>query len=190
MDIKFHKVDKSYQGKPVLRQLSWHITDGELWQVTGQSGIGKTTLLRLLLGLEKPDCGQITGRENVFMTAMFQEHRLCGWLNARQNIALVCQKNREEIEDMLTQLLPQAYLSQPIDTLSGGMRQRVALVRAVITESALITLDEPFAGLDAQNKERAVEFILRHRRGRTIVFVSHEQPPNLPPLQKLALSYL
>ncbi|MCB6364634.1 ATP-binding cassette domain-containing protein [Intestinibacillus massiliensis] len=176
MEIRFENVCKSYDGRRVLQDFNWAVRDGEIWRLEGASGIGKTTVLRLLLGLEQPDAGQITGRPGIQMTAAFQEHRLCPWLDARDNLRMVCTRKigDRQIAEALGALLPADSLDQPVRTLSGGMQRRVAVVRALLPDSSLVVLDEPFAGLDRLNVEHMLGFITRERRGRAMVIVSHE----------------
>lgn len=175
MDIRFERVSKAYEGRPVLRELTWRVRDGERWRVDGASGIGKTTLLRLLLRLETPDEGRIRGLLGVRATACFQEQRLCPWLNAVQNVRLVCPSAvpEDEVRQALCALLPAESLAQPAGTLSGGMQRRVALVRALLAPGDIVLLDEPFAGLDEQNIAQALSFIDRRLEGRACVLVSH-----------------
>lgn len=176
MEVRFNKVTKGFQGQTVLANVNWVLHDGEQWQITGPSGIGKTTLLRLLLGLESPDDGQIIGHEGVRMTAAFQEHRLCPWLSVRKNVRMVCsaEVTDTKIDQALRVLLPEGSVDQPAGTLSGGMKRRAAIVRALLPDSDLVVLDEPFAELDHENIARALAFIALERRGRTVVLVTHE----------------
>lgn len=159
----------------MLTDVDWVLRDGEQWQVTGPSGIGKTTLLRLLLGLESPDTGRITGCEGVRMTAAFQEHRMCPWLSVRQNMRMVCPAavTDTRIDNALRALLPESSIDHPMGILSGGMKRRAAIVRALLPDSDLVVLDEPFAELDDENIARALAFITLERHGRAIVLVSH-----------------
>ena len=170
--IVFQNVSKAFDGKSVLRDVSWTIRPGERWQVCGPSGIGKTTLLRLLLGLEKPDSGSIIGQNQVRFAPVFQEDRLVEHWGASANIGLVC-SDTARVREILCALLPEDALDQPVRTLSGGMRRRVALARALAADSDMLVLDEPFAGLDEQTARRAMHGIDTYRNGRTLVLISH-----------------
>ena len=127
--IEFRGVSKSFDGKSVLHDLDWCIAPGEQWQVRGASGIGKTTLLRLLMGLETPDAGRITGREGLRFLPVFQEDRLVEHWSAVGNVSLVC-ADAARVRTLLCALLPEDALDQPVRTLSGGMRRRVEIGRA------------------------------------------------------------
>lgn len=162
---------KSYQDKPVLRNINWKIGRGECWQVHGASGIGKTTLLRLLMELETPDSGKILGTENLLFAPVFQEDVLIEDWSPMKNLELVC--GGETGPEILRRLLPDDSLEQPVRTMSGGMRRRVAIARALLAESDLLVMDEPFAGLDQDNIRNAVSVIEAYRRGRTWILVSH-----------------
>ena len=184
--IVFQNVSKAFDGKSVLRDVSWTIRPGERWQVCGPSGIGKTTLLRLLLGLEKPDSGSIIGQNQVRFAPVFQEDRLVEHWSAKANVELVC-SDAARAREILTALLPGAALNQPVRTLSGGMRRRVALARALAAESDILVLDEPFTGLDPAAAERAAQVIAAYRGGRTVVAVSHGMEECFPDYQTFLL---
>ena len=106
----------------------------------------------------------------------FQENRLLEWCDAVENVEFVASDSidREEIIENLQKVLPRECLFQPVSTLSGGMKRRVALVRAVIVDSDILVLDEPFTGLDEKAMRTAEEYILGERRGRAIVMASHQ----------------
>ena len=184
--IEFRGVSKSFDGKAVLHDLDWCIAPGEQWQVRGASGIGKTTLLRLLMGLETPDAGCITGREGLRFLPVFQEDRLVEHWSAVGNVSLVC-ADAARVRTLLCALLPEDALDQPVRTLSGGMRRRVALARALAAESDVLVLDEPFTGLDAAAAERAAQVIAAYREGRTVVAVSHGMEECFPAYQTFLL---
>lgn len=184
--IEFCKVTKSFDGKPVLHDVSWTIRPGEQWQVRGPSGIGKTTLLRLLMGLETPDSGCLVCAAGLRFAPVFQEDRLVEHWNALANVGLVC-ADSARVREILTALLPQDALEQPVRTLSGGMRRRVALARALAAEGDVLVLDEPFAGLDGQTAQRALQAIAQYRAGRTLVLVSHGTDELLQGFQTFAL---
>lgn len=185
--ILFQGVGKSYDGQPVLQNVNWRIGEGQRWLVSGISGIGKTTLLRLLMGLEQPDTGRISGISGVRFAPVFQEDRLVEHWSALENVGLVC-PDAARVREILTGLLPGASLQQPVRTLSGGMRRRVALARALAAEGDVLVLDEPFAGLDAQTERQAAQVIAAQRAGRTLILVSHGSEALLQGFHTLSLN--
>ena len=162
--IIFQDVCKVFDGREVLRRIDWRIRTGERWLVSGASGIGKTTLLRLLMGLDTPDSGMVTGTDGLRFAPVFQEDRLVEHWSAMANVLLVC-TDGARVRTMLTALLPTDSLDQPV--------HRVALARALAAESDVLVLDEPFAGLDHAAALHAAQVIEQQRAGRTVVAVSH-----------------
>ena len=168
---------KSYGGEPVLSDFSAELPVGEVTVFMGRSGCGKTTLLRLLMGLEKPDSGTVSGVPKA-MSAVFQEDRLFEAFHAVANLKGALGKDADEqaIREHLSQLeLTGEALKKPVLELSGGMRRRVALARAVLAESGILFLDEPFDGLDGVTNKKAAEYVKRHREGRTVLLVTHDR---------------
>ncbi|MCQ5128256.1 ATP-binding cassette domain-containing protein [Butyricicoccus faecihominis] len=182
--ILLDKVCKSFNGKPVLRDVSLSVKPGELWRIEGPSGAGKTTLLRLLMGLVEADAGTVKGIKGLRFDPVFQEDRLVEHWSALENVRLVGGQTGEALLDAL---LPKDALAQPVRTLSGGMRRRVALARALAAEGDILVLDEPFAGLDEANAQRAFEVVLDARKGRALILVSHGAGASTPGMQTLRL---
>ncbi len=127
--------------------------------IMGPSGCGKTTLLHILAGLLKPDEGTVSDFPEK-TSIMFQEDRLLPWLNAYENVALVKSGKKGQSDDS-AQLLMQLDIdpSMDIESMSGGMKRRVALARALAFESDALLLDEPFKGMDEDLMQRAAELI-------------------------------
>lgn len=175
MDIVLQNVCKHYDSKTVLKDFSCCIPAGRICAVTAPSGTGKTTLLRLILGLEKPDSGTISGVPAT-RSALFQEDRLVPELSLLGNLRMALPKcPREEMDALLARLGLTDDLQKPAAQLSGGMSRRAALARALLAPGELLTLDEPFTGLDDANRAIAAQEILALRRGRTLLLVTHRQ---------------
>ena len=174
-DLILRGVCKSFGTHVVLKDLSLRFAGGEISCVMTPSGAGQTTLLRILMGLEKADAGTVEGLEGQRIGALFQEDRLLPWASAAGNIRLC---NRALGEDELRAALSEVGLAgaegQKAAELSGGMARRVALLRALLAENDLLLLDEPFKGLDEETKHLAVDALLRRRGGRTVVVVTHD----------------
>ncbi len=167
-------VRASYDGQCVFTELNCRFDKGTATVILGPSGIGKTTLLRLLLGLKRPVAGTVAGAGSLRCGTVFQEDRLLETASAVRNIRLVC---REEaiIREHLTSLgIPTAEQDKPVSQLSGGQRRRVALVRAVLFESDFLLLDEPFKGLDADTAALTKQYVLQNIEGRGLVLVTHD----------------
>lgn len=137
-------------------------------------GVGKTTLLRIILGLEQPDHGTIQGQVRP-VSAVFQENRLFEDFSALSNAAVVCPKgDRQEAARHLTALGLADSLSLPVRALSGGMKRRVSIARAVLAPGPLLVLDEPFTGLDRTTKAVVLDYLKRYTQGRTLLLVTHD----------------
>ena len=186
--VRFDGVCKSYGVNRVLRDLNFTLEAGGVYCLMAPSGSGKTTLFRALLGLEPCDAGSITGVSSGDISMMFQEDRLCEALSA---IVLPGRASRTKVRGLLSQILPAACLDQPVMELSGGMRRRVSLARAVAYPSTLLVLDEPFTGLDAQTRRQVIDFLLANRCGRTLLVATHgERDAELLAARRLDLAEL
>ncbi|MGI6167547.1 MAG: ATP-binding cassette domain-containing protein [Eubacteriales bacterium] len=173
-DIRVENLRKSFGSKPVLEDFSATFPAGQVSIIMGESGCGKTTLLNIILGIEKPDSGRISGVP-ARVSAVFQEDRLCEDFSAGTNVRITAAEgiSQKEISDALTALGLGDNIKTPVRELSGGMRRRVAIARAMLAESALVILDEPFTGLDSANRAAAAAFILSRLNGRTLIAVTH-----------------
>ena len=177
MAIELTNICKAYGANVVFDGFNCQIDEGAVTCVMGPSGDGKTTLLRLMLGLEQPDSGQISGVQNQRKSVVFQEDRLCENLSAASNIRLVCRKPLKAgsiVEAMSAMDLAPDCAGQTVRSMSGGERRRVAILRALMAEYDILFMDEPFKGLDAETKERVMLFTKELSRGKTVVFVTHD----------------
>lgn len=161
------------QQKPVLQDINLTIEEGSLTVILGESGCGKTTLLNILAGFQKPSSGDVlvnhevvTGPD-VTRAVVFQDHALLPWLNVADNVGFALQLKglkRAEIEKQVSAILKILGLSHVekanIWELSGGMKQRVGIARALISHAPFILLDEPFAALDAFTRENMQQLVL------------------------------
>ncbi len=144
----------------------------------------ETTLLKLISGIERQDTGIIEGRpEHVGM--VFQEDRLCERYNVITNIMLTATggssrpgtgKKTDDIMKVRKEalcLLPESCLNKPVNELSGGMKRRCAILRAMLSGSEIVIMDEPFNGLDEENRRKAALYILERLNGRTLIITTH-----------------
>ena len=178
MNLEVINLTKSFDGRPVLSGLSHTFPEGRVSCILGRSGVGKTTLLRLVAGLEKPDAGRVLGVPEGGLSMLFQEDRLPPQLTAAGCLRCVLPKapDREaRIEEALRALEVTGEPDQPVREFSGGMARRVALAPALLYPSPLVLLDEPFKGLDAATRDRAVAFARPLLAGRTTLLVTHDE---------------
>ena len=181
MSIRIENLCKSYGGRRAIDHLTCAFPEGKITCVLGPSGCGKTTLLRLIAGLEAPDSGAVRGAEHKKISAVFQEDRLFMGLTAERNVLLTARSGftRADARALLGELgLESAPV--PVRGFSGGMRRRVAIARALAAEYDLLLLDEPFSGLDAGTRARAIDVIRARSAGRTVLCVSHDESDAAP----------
>ena len=175
MMLEVHSLCKTFGEETVLHDLSFSAGEG-VTCIMAPSGSGKTTLLRLLLGLDTADSGTITTPPNTKWAAVFQEDRLLEQLDAAGNLAFALGKGnwRQRAEEMLDSLGLSYEDPKPVAEYSGGMKRRLALARALLAEADILVLDEPFTGLDENNRLEAAECI-RREKGKCILLVTHRE---------------
>lgn len=177
MDITVKNLDKFYGEQKVFEAFSYTFREGKTTCIMGASGCGKTTLFRMLLGLEKKDSGQITGVPEEHLGVVFQENRLCENLSAVSNLRLVCKRRltEEEVRRAFLQVGLEDAWQKPVRELSGGMKRRVAILRALFAEADCIFMDEPFKGLDAETKQKTADYIRERTVGKTLLVITHDE---------------
>lgn len=169
--LKINNLSFSYGEKEILRDCSMEMKKGDRICLFGQSGCGKTTLLRLVMGLEKVRAGKISCKAKG-IAPVFQEDRLIESFTVLENVNFGSKKDGTEIlEAVGLAELAQSYPAQ----LSGGQKRRVALARALNFDSELLILDEAFNGLDAQTVDLCIDAIERFAGDRAILMVSHNR---------------
>ena len=203
--LEFRNVNKSFQRKDVVKNLSFHVKKGEFFSILGPSGCGKTTCLRMISGLEKPTSGGIymSGRlvndvhphkRNVH--TVFQKYALFPHLNVFENVAFALRMKKlsslqvkTQVERMLQMVRLEGYGKRKITELSGGEQQRIALVRALVNEPAILLLDEPLAALDLKLREQMQHELasLQKQLGTTFIFVTHDQGEALTLSDRVAI---
>jgi NitT/TauT family transport system ATP-binding protein len=178
--IQLEKVCRSFGAVEVLREISLNIRRGEFVAVVGPSGCGKTTLLNLLSGYDHPSSGVISLEGRVRM--VYQQDGLFPWLTVKENIALGLRhigddKERErQVTEMISLIRLKGFENHYPHQLSGGMRQRVELARALAGDSDILLLDEPFSALDYLTRLRMRQELARllRERPRTVALVTHD----------------
>lgn len=164
--INFKNVSFSYGKTPVLKDFNLSVLPGETVCLFGASGCGKTTVLKLIAGLLTANSGEVLVNGKV--SFVFQENRLIPNLTAKENILAVT-----DTFDSLEALHLSEFCDAKPEDLSGGMARRVAIARAVDYGGDILLLDEPFNGLDEENRRLAANLIKEKFKGKSIVMVSH-----------------
>ena len=193
MSIEIKNINKSFDGRgknlSVLENINLNINDGELVCLLGPSGCGKTTLLRLIAGLDHPTSGEIVANGEVVekpsgdRAVIFQQYSLFPWLTVLQNVTFGLEMSggsKEENVKAAERYLESVGLLDFKDSypheLSGGMKQRVAIIRSLLNHSPILLMDEPFSALDMQNRHKLQEQLIGvwKRFENTIVFVTYD----------------
>ena len=178
--LKIQDLSFSYEKNPVLENVSLQAETGEIVALMGASGCGKSTLLQLIAGLLKPNSGKIE-QDFKRIAYAFQEPRLFPWLTVKENLLAVLPRGSENADDTISQALELVELSDSAelypDALSGGMKSRASLARALVFDGDLVLLDEPFSALDESLRIRLCESLKQtfKARGATVIFVTHQQ---------------
>ncbi len=194
--IQMLRIEKSYNGQSVIRDFNLKMERGGRYLLMAPSGAGKTTLLKILTGLEQADRGEIAGMAGR-IGMVFQEDRLCEEYDAVCNILLGMEKSRnllmkscgsdsmtgkqfqrqliEYVRAQAVRILPEDCLTKPVGNLSGGMRRRVSLLRAVLSGADILIMDEPFTGLDEENRARSAAYLMEQLQGRTLLATTHRE---------------
>ena len=188
--LELEHIQKSFDGVPVLKDISLQVADGEIVSILGPSGCGKTTLLNLILGIVDADSGWIrydgqdlthTPMEKRGFNIVFQDYALFPNLNVLQNITYGLRNKpgistKEEVEDLIDLLGLRDHLNKRIDQLSGGQKQRVALARTMVMKPRILLLDEPLSALDGVIKESIKDRIktIAREYHLTTIIVTHD----------------
>lgn len=174
MNIEFVNVTKKFDKHKVLKNLTYTFEDKKTSFVMGSSGIGKTTLLRIIMGLENDYYGEVKGLEGRKISAVFQDDSLCQNSSVFLNIKLVSELiSKEKLIKDFSELGLYDILDKRVRELSGGMKRRVAILRALSVGFDTLIMDEPFKGLDSENKEKVMNMVIEKTFDKTAIIVSH-----------------
>ncbi len=180
--INLSNIEKTYlvdeQPLHVLKGIDLQLPERKITVILGRSGCGKTTLLRIVGGLEQADKGEITFDENHKTAYVFQEPRLMPWLNVWNNVRFGLKKEEEDqemIQSIINMVGLNGFENAYPDQLSGGMQQRTAIARALAYKPSFIMMDEPFAALDFFTRSQMQKELVRLQKeqGTSILFVTH-----------------
>lgn len=186
-DIQMSNLSKAYGKQQVLMDFTCKIENGGRYCLMAPSGSGKTTLIKLMNRIEQPDKGTIDGIPK-YIGTVFQEDRLCEEYDVITNIMLTMKNGSienvssynnkitiESVSKEAQQILPEECLTKKVSELSGGMRRRCAILRALLSDAELLIMDEPFTGLDDENRKKTAVYILDKLNGRTLIVSTHRE---------------
>lgn len=175
-DIVISHLYKSFGDKAVINDFSAVFPKNQLSCIMAASGAGKTTLVRIIMGLEKADSGRVTGTENAKIRAVFQENRLCEYLDAVSNIRLVNDKNtKQDVIKALNDMGITDCTGKPVSSFSGGMKRRVAILRALLSDFDILILDEALQGLDSDTNSLVLENMKKYLAEKTVIMITHNR---------------
>ena len=173
-NIVLENISISYQDRPIIKNLSLQIPFGQTTAILGRSGAGKTSLINSLMGLT-PFEGKISGLKGKKLSAVFQEDRLIEDLGLLKNISIVSPASEGEIKSHIQEIGLSGEASKKAGKLSGGMKRRTAILRAILAEPDIIIMDEPFKGLDEQTKILTMAYVKKYTQGKTLILVTHDR---------------
>ena len=171
MEIK--NLTKAFGEKIIFRDLNLSIPINKKSFIIGESGCGKTTLLRIIAGLDAKFTGEII-KDSDFISYVFQEPRLFPAITVRQNIEIVEKGTNLKLEEILEIVELSNEIDAYPEALSGGMKMRVALARALYHNGDVFLMDEPFSALDENMRARIIHKIFELLKDKTILIVSHD----------------
>ena len=191
--LRVQNIYKEYENKPLLNGISFQVQQGELVCLLGSSGSGKSTMLRIIAGLEEPKSGKVFWNDEDFTQKpahergfglMFQDYALFPHRSVAENVAFglrMAGRSKDETEKLVRQALisirMQDFANRPVTELSGGEQQRVALARALAPEPRLLMLDEPLGALDHNLRTNLLNDLRRrlHASQKPVIYVTHDQ---------------
>lgn len=171
--IVVEKLCKAFGEQSVLKDFSYIFEADKVYCIMGKSGVGKTTLLNMMLGLVKADSGKIDGLSNKKISCVFQEDRLVENISAKMNVKLTTKTSDDEISKAFLEVGLDIEPDKPVSECSGGQKRRVAIVRALLADFDVLLLDEPFKGLDEESLSKTAAFIKAKSKEKFVIMVTH-----------------
>lgn len=181
MSIKLINIEKNFGNKKIYDKFSLNFEEGKINCILGKSGCGKSTLLNIIANLEEINSGEIIGVPEK-IAYVFQEDRLIEWNSIYTNMELPLLKfyTKDEREEKIKSILREVELGDYINSypkeLSGGMRQRANIARALLYNGELLLMDEPFKSLDKSSKENIIKIFKKNHleKNNTVIMVTHD----------------
>ena len=176
--IKLKLEEKRFDDNLILENINLEINPGDILHIVGKSGVGKTTLLRILSGLDYDFTGTLS---NTFerKAIVFPERVFLGGINIFKEVKIFTNKSDSEILDAFSELDLDKDVDKKASELSTGMRSRLSIIRALLSDSDVLFLDEPLLGLDDYTKNITINFISKHIKGRTVLYTGESIAPFL-----------
>lgn len=176
--IKLKLKEKRFDDNLILENINLEIKSGDILHIIGKSGVGKTTLIRIVAGLDSHFTGQLS---NTFQKAaiVFPERVFLGGINIFKEIKLFTNRSDSELLDAFFELGLDKDINKKASELSTGMRSRLSIIRAFLSDSDVLFLDEPLLGLDDYTKNITINFISKHLKGRTVLYTGESIAPFL-----------
>jgi len=172
MEIKLQNISKSFENQ-IFKNFSLDIESGKTTAVMGKSGSGKTTLFNMICGIITPDSGEIVFSETPVVSAVFQENRLFETFTGCENLRAVT-NDEEKIKAVLEICECTDFAETKVKDMSGGMKRRISIARALCRDANVYLLDEPFKGIDIAMKDRILLKIQQYLCGKTCILITHD----------------
>lgn len=173
MSIELKHICKNFNGQKVIDDFSLTLPEKGTVCFFGPSGCGKTTLLNCIAGLLPLDGGSVSGLEYKKISYIFQEDRLLPWVTANENVAVVTNEDKQSASEWIRLVgLENAENKHP-NELSGGMRQRVSIARALAYGGDILLMDEPFHALDSKSRDQVITLIKEKTQDKLKILVTH-----------------
>ena len=170
--MKINNLSKKFGSKVIFDNFSLELQENGVNYILGESGIGKTTILRIIAGLDRDFKGEIIP-QNAKISCVFQEPRLFPRLSVKENVEIVTEASKYKVEDLLELLELENEANSLPSSLSGGMKMRASIARALYHDGEIYLMDEPFAALNDELKARALPKIFELLKGKTVIIVTH-----------------
>ncbi len=181
--IVLKNISVNFDEKTVLKNFSASFEEGKKYAIMGQSGIGKTTILNVISGLVKTRDGTVKNTSGNKISYIFQEPRLFDWMDVTENVSIVSPLPKKQADQKAREILTALGLGDSLKSfpaeLSGGMKQRVSIARAIAYEPDVLLLDEPFKALDEEMKRSVAEYLFSLMNGKTVIMVTHDATDTL-----------
>ena len=173
MRYEIKNIYKSFNNKMVLKNISYKFPDNGLVWIKGNTGSGKTTLLNIISGLTAEDSGEVLGFKDKKISYVFQDDRLIPWLTAKENLKIIKNTDDKSLEKFLNLVGLENDYNTKTDNMSGGMKKKLSIARALAFNGDVFLMDEPFTGLDENSAVRILNVLKDYYSKKLVILVSH-----------------